>query len=122
MGRHILVVLSSPVEGREDEYNEWYSNVHLREVVEIPGFVSAQRFKLADAQLIGILSEQEKGSRAYGESDHRYLAIYEMEAESAEIALQTFREARPKLNMSDALASALSVWTFSPITGIVRAP
>ena len=31
----ILVVLSSPVEGREDEYNEWYSNVHLREVVEI---------------------------------------------------------------------------------------
>ena len=45
-----------------------------------------------------------------------------MEAESAEIALQTFREARPMLNMSDALASALSVWTFSPITGIVRAP
>jgi hypothetical protein len=26
--RNLFVVLSNPVEGREDEYNQWYDEVH----------------------------------------------------------------------------------------------
>jgi len=114
------VVLSSPVQGRDDEYNEWYNKTHLQEVVEIPGFVSAQRFKLAGAQLKDLLRPDEMRNRAYGETEHRYLAIYEIEAESAEVALQALRQARPRLKMTDALARELSVWAYTPITEVVR--
>lgn len=76
MGRHILVTMTNPVDGREDEFNDWYSNVHLSESVGVPGLISAQRFKLSDEQL--------------GEpSEYRYLAIYEIEAESAGAARGT---------------------------------
>jgi primosomal replication protein N len=53
MGRHILVVMTNAVEGKDQEFNHWYSNVHLGEVVAIPGFVSAQRYKLADSEIAG---------------------------------------------------------------------
>ena len=42
-----FIVFSQAVRGREDEYNDWYQNTHLREVCEVPGIVSAQRYKLA---------------------------------------------------------------------------
>ena len=47
-----LVVLTNPVAGREDEYNDWYSNRHLGDVIAIPGIVAAQRFK-ANAKVAG---------------------------------------------------------------------
>lgn len=42
--QHALLVFSSPVLGREDEYDEWYTGTHLQGVVDTPGFVAAQRF------------------------------------------------------------------------------
>jgi hypothetical protein len=45
-----LIVQSSPVAGREDDYNRWYENVHIPEVLGLPGFVAAQRFRLSDLQ------------------------------------------------------------------------
>ena len=103
MGRHLLTVFTNPVEGKEDEYNEWYSNVHVQEVVTIPGFVSAQRFALSESQMGGTPS-------------YRYLAIYEIEAPSVEIALQALRDARPHLNMTDAIANERELWAYTPIT------
>ena len=41
--KNLLLVLSSPASGREDEYHEWYTETHLEEVVATPGFVAAQR-------------------------------------------------------------------------------
>jgi hypothetical protein len=42
-----FLVLSDPVAGKEDEYNAWYEHQHLRDVLGVPGFVSAQRFRFA---------------------------------------------------------------------------
>jgi hypothetical protein len=70
MGRYALVVFSNPVAGREDEYNDWYSNRHLKDVVSIPGFASAQRFR-RQALIVGDLK-------------HDYLAIYEMDVDGPE--------------------------------------
>ena len=103
MEKNILVVLTNPVAGKEDEYNRWYSEVHVREVVDIPGFVSAQRFQLTDAQM---------GPAGA----HRYLAIYEVEGDPAE-ALNALKAARPDLEMSEALdTSTTSAQMFSAIT------
>ena len=50
MAAYSLVVFSGPVEGREDEYNDWYTNRHLDDVLRIPGIVSARRYKVAPGQ------------------------------------------------------------------------
>ena len=65
MADYKFFVLTNPVEGREEEYNDWYSNRHLADIVAIPGFSAAQRFVLRKT-LMGKLS-------------HQYLAIYEMD-------------------------------------------
>lgn len=46
MADHAYLVLSRPPAGVSDEdYNAWY-DVHIREILEVPGFVSAQRSAL----------------------------------------------------------------------------
>ena len=103
MATSVFMVLTNPVAGKESEFNDWYTNVHIREIVEIPGFVSAQRFELADAQ-----------SGPAGA--HRYLAIYEVEGDPG-AALEALKAARPDLQMSDALdRSAVSAQMFSAIS------
>jgi hypothetical protein len=46
-----LLVFSNPVAGTEDEYNRWYSQQHQKDVVSVPGFMTAQRFVISDVQL-----------------------------------------------------------------------
>jgi hypothetical protein len=89
MANNILVVLTNPVAGKEKEFNEWYTNTHVREIVQIPGFVSAQRYKLGDAQM------GPTGS-------HQYLAIYEIDGDPQK-ALDALKAARPDLTQTDAL-------------------
>jgi hypothetical protein len=48
---YYLLVFSNPVAGMEDEYNRWYSQLHQKDVVSVPGFMTAQRFVISDVQL-----------------------------------------------------------------------
>ncbi len=67
MRRYKMLVMSRPAEGREDEYNAWYQDVHLPELVSLPGIVSARRFRLARK-----VSEVET---------YPYLAVYDIETD-----------------------------------------
>jgi hypothetical protein len=78
MGKYKLVVLSNAVKGREDEYNDWYSNQHLDDVVAIPGFASAVRLKHL--------------TPVSGEFDLKYLAIYDIDAEDPQMALKALND------------------------------
>jgi hypothetical protein len=44
---YTLIVYTSPADGREDEYNTWYDDVHLPEFSALPGVISGRRFKVA---------------------------------------------------------------------------
>lgn len=106
MTTHRLVVFTEPVLGREDEYNEWYDDVHLPEVLEFEGFVAAQRFKLADAQMQGM----DAGVPA------RYLAIYEIEGGDIDAILSNLGSGADKMNMSEALdVTGAKAFAFSAI-------
>jgi hypothetical protein len=72
VARSIFVVLTNPVPGREDEYNEWYDTTHVSEVCAIEGFAGAQRYRLADAP------GDQKAPEGF-----RYLCVYEFEADAA---------------------------------------
>ena len=51
MAKYTFVVLSnSTTPAEEAEYNEWYNKIHIPDVLNVPGFVAAQRFKLAETQ------------------------------------------------------------------------
>jgi hypothetical protein len=71
MTRYVFVGHSSPVEGREDEYNDWYLQQHLPAMMQCVGVLSVRRFKCADAQLPNAATP------------YRYLAIYEIETDAA---------------------------------------
>jgi hypothetical protein len=43
---YTLIVHTSPADGREDEYNAWYDDVHLAEFTALPGVINGRRFKV----------------------------------------------------------------------------
>jgi len=105
MEKHYLLFFSNPVDGREDEYNKWYTDTHLHDVVKVPGFVSAQRFELSEAQM-------------QVEMPYRYLAVYEIETDDIQSAIEALRQARNN-NMvmsSDLDFTNLLSWVFTPIS------
>jgi hypothetical protein len=85
MARYIQTVLTGPVEGADDEFNRWYDGTHLREVLSVPGFVSARRFASATP------------------GEPRYLAIYEIETDDLDATLAAMAARAQSLTMSDAL-------------------
>lgn len=98
--KHIVVVLTEPTTGREDEFNDYYENVHLDEVLGTTDWLSAQRFKLSAQQ-----------GRA---CPLPYLAVYEAEADDAQTLLDNLNATRPQRVQSDALnRTTAGVWVFS---------
>jgi hypothetical protein len=96
-----MLVLSNAVPGREDEYNAWYSNIHLADVVACPQMVSGQRFRVSS-----------------GDERWKYAAIYEVEGDvQTALAGMNARAGTPDMQISDALniADVLMV-TLEPIT------
>lgn len=92
MAKHIMLVHINAFAGRDAEFNEWYDTYHIKEVMATAGVVSAQRFKLSDAQL------------PFGEScAHKYLVIYEIEGDLAPfVAELTAPETAKSRTLSDA--------------------
>lgn len=92
MARYQFHVFSNPADGREADYNLWYDDVHLGEVLQVPGFVAASRFRLAP----------DPAGKA---PTHAYLAVYEMEVDdpAAALAELTARAGDGRIAMSDAL-------------------
>lgn len=62
IGGTILVVMMEVDPEHEEEFNRWYNEEHLPERLEIPGYISARRFKLEEGK--GVL---------------KYLCIWELE-------------------------------------------
>jgi len=44
MASALLIVHSNAVEGRRDDFNDWYSEIHIRDIMRMPGARGVQRF------------------------------------------------------------------------------
>ena len=104
--RTVQLVFSNPVAGKDDEFNDWYDNVHVPEILAIPGVLSAQRYALCETKIL-----RDAGRTAA----HQYLCIYEMEGDvDAIMAKITEAVGSGAINMSETLDladSTLSFWT-----------
>jgi hypothetical protein len=106
MGKYTMVVFTNPVEGREDDYNEWYDNQHLGDVIAAAGFDRAERLRLT-------------GIGAASEAKHRYLALYQVETDDPESVFKGLMAAAgtDAMPMSDAIdLSGASMGLFETIT------
>jgi len=109
MGHYTLVVMSNPVEGRDAEYNDWYSRQHLHDVLRVPGFASAERFKMVGAPL--------------SEAGWQYCALYQLEHDRPQQAVDELlrRAGTDAMPMSDAMDPAWCAVLYESIGGISRA-
>jgi len=44
--RYVYLVMSDPLPGKEFEFNDFYQNTHMGDLVQLPGWMGAQRFRL----------------------------------------------------------------------------
>lgn len=80
MSENLHLVFSKPPESVSDEaYNQWYDS-HLSEILVVPGFKAARRYRL----------ETIKGD--WTPSGHRYLSAYELDAEPPEVMRELEKE------------------------------
>jgi len=85
VAKGIILVESRPSSpDRDQEYNTWYDEVHIPELVALDGFVSARRLRPV-------------------EGDGPYVAIYEVEADNLQAVLDNMIASAGRLHMSDAL-------------------
>lgn len=114
MKRYLFLAFTNPTEGNEAEFNRWYDEQHLDDVINIPGFVSARRFRLAERQFQFNTQQQE----------HRYLAMYEIETDDIGEVMRDLesRVGTPEVVMVDAIdMSRLDAPVFQEITARVDA-
>jgi hypothetical protein len=113
MAKYTFVVLTNPVEGKEAEFNRWYNGQHVPDVLNVPGFVSAQRFRLADTQF-----------RGKADTGHRYLALYEIETDDLAGVLEELRArgGTAEIVPTDTLdTKSVATYVFTPIAEKVMA-
>lgn len=106
MPRYNLFAFTNPVPGQEQEFNDWYTDVHLGDVLKLPGVQAAQRFSLADVQL------------REGPHPWSYMAVYEIEIDDLNRTLTALRAASgtDAMPLSPALQDSRMVWIYEPIT------
>jgi hypothetical protein len=75
-----MVVFSNAVEGKEKDYNDWYQNTHLKQIVSIKSFAAAQRFRFVTSIIPG------------APDSSRYMAIYDIETDDIGAALKEMGE------------------------------
>lgn len=98
--QYVLQVNSKPLAGREDEYNTWYENTHMADVLIVPGFNACTRYVLEKP----------------GESP-LYVALYDVETDDPAALMQSLTDAMQHLTMSDSIdVSTVSFNFLRPLT------
>ena len=85
MAKGIMLVESVPSSpDREDEYNTWYDEIHIPQLLALDGIVAARRLRPVDG-------------------NGPYVAIYELEGDDLQAILDNMIANAGQLHMSDAL-------------------
>ncbi|MEV0685427.1 hypothetical protein AB0I35_16335 [Nocardia sp. NPDC050378] len=93
-----LMVFATPHDGMDDEYNRWYTEVHIPDMLAIPGVVSAERHQLV------------RGAP----DEMRYLSVFVLDAEPSAVLAEIGARAKDgRMTMSasaDPARTRITVW------------
>jgi hypothetical protein len=77
MERWLLIAETSCIDpSREKEFNHWYNNIHVPDILETPGFIRATRYENS-------MPAEDRG---------KFLALYEVETENLPQTMAAFTE------------------------------
>lgn len=95
MAHYEYVILTQAVEGQLEEFERWYDEVHLGDVLKVPGIVAAKRSR--------IISQEAKDLAVPAWSS---LAIYEMETDDPQKVIAAVKavSSTAAMPLSDALS------------------
>jgi hypothetical protein len=113
MKEYVLVVHSNPAPGREAEYNDWYNNQHLKDVLAQPGYTAARRFKLTGFKL----------DDAMPDPSHQYVAFYYMKTDDPERELNAMKERVEAgiIGLTEAMAPDFLAYCYEAASPLVEA-
>lgn len=105
--KYVFLVLTNAIEGHEEEFNDWYTNRHIPDLMRLDGFVSAQRFELTELQRLITFPHP-----------YRYAAIYEIETDDLAATYQAMQDAADTgfMPSTDAIAHDRIGSVFIPLT------
>ncbi len=75
-----LVETNCAIASREKEYNDWYDNVHIPDILATPGFISARRYE----------------QKEFRDGRGKYLAIYQIDTDDIDKTIALRRERRKR--------------------------
>ncbi|HEY0246636.1 MAG TPA: hypothetical protein VGC45_00105 [Gryllotalpicola sp.] len=93
--KFLQIVFTQPSPDSDAEFNDWYENTHVPEVLRMPGFLSGQRFTLVDSNPPF--------------AGPQYLAVYEIESDDIDATLTTITDMAPGRTKSPAIDTSVSV-------------
>lgn len=89
--RYVLQVASKALPGREEEYDRWYDEIHVHDVLGVPGFLACQRYRRFTPG---------------NEEATDFVANYEVETDNPGALLESLIAASASMQMTDAIDSA----------------
>jgi len=92
--------MTNAVGDKENEFNTWYDNQHIPDVLNVLGFVGAKRYVQADSQM--------------GAVSHKYICVYDIDTDDLNATLADFgsKAGTDKMVMSDAVDVATAQMGF----------
>ena len=103
MDKMLFVVESNCADpAREEEFNKWYNETHLPDVLEVPGVLRAVRYQRIDTS----------GGQA------KYLALYEIETDDFQALVKATEEHMEKKTAEGRISDLLQMTSQSPFIQI----
>jgi len=118
MTKYIWAVLTNAEDGADAGFNRWYDDVHLPDLLRVPGIMAAQRYKLAAVQTKRVDGKTVVVTAQEAALQHQYLAVYEIETDDLSALLQDVcdRAGTPLMSITDTLKPDASTMCFELIT------
>lgn len=97
MAKHLILAMTNPVSGMEDEYNEWYDNTAYPTYKSLPGLIPLGRFKAVDLPHMFPFER---------DNEFKYLSLYYFEADDPAAFMEEIKATfahRPEYKFSEAI-------------------
>lgn len=112
------IVLTNCTAGDDAEFNAWYDEIHVPDLLRIPGIVAVRRGRLTPEQTV-MVDGKVQFTRA-AELPFKYLAIYSLQTDDPQAVLEEVarRAGTPEMMLSETFAEAHTT-LFEDIGGVV---
>jgi hypothetical protein len=108
MAKHVWLVFTNATPGGDAEFNRWYDDIHVPDLLRIPEVLSAERSELTHPQMEFVDGEINLTDASGIGARYRYLAQYIIETDDIVAFLEKVKAlaGTPEMMLTDTMAEA----------------